>query len=145
MSTSREAITRERIQTIIQGVDGLNAERVVIGLKEIEITDEFFESLADDGIYVLIEPAEQTGFSFSTRLSEFDVEVLIYFGFPADEDYTFTAIEDAVYAGIRASIIEEENWTDAPFPHGIKTSKPELAFVKPIAGLYKMTLSFYAE
>jgi hypothetical protein len=142
MPTSREAITRERIQTIVQAVDGVADDDVVLGLKELDVSEEFFHELSAP--YVVIEPAEQTGFSMSERLSEFDVECLVYF--PLDEgDQTFTEQEDLIFAGIRKAIIEESNWTDAPYPKGIRISKPEVEFLNPIVGLYRIVLSFMGE
>ncbi len=139
---SREAITRARIQTIIQTVAGIAADDVVLGMKELDADEEFFQEL--ESAYCVIEPAEQTGFSMSERLSEFDVETLVYFPLE-DDDQTFTAQEDIVFAGIRKAITEESNWTDAPYPKGIRIGKPEVEFFNPIVGLYRITLSFMGD
>jgi hypothetical protein len=142
MAHSREAATRLRIQAIAQDVPGLNAQRIVLGLVDLADEDGFFRDLGTSDPFLVIHPAEQTAFSAGSRLSSFDVECLLYFGFPADQDYDFTAVEDIVFA-LRDALADDANWTDAPYPTGgLKISKPELAKLKPVVGLYRLTLSF---
>ena len=142
MANSREAATRLRIKAIGDNVAGLSAGRIVLGLVDLADEDGFFRDLGATDPYLVIHPAEQTAFSAGSRLSSFDVECLLYFGFPADQDFDFTAIEDIVFA-LRDALADDANWTDAPYPTGgIKISKPELARLKPVVGLYRITLSF---
>jgi hypothetical protein len=140
--TSREAATRLRIQAIAGEVNGLSAGRIALGLVDLADEEGFFRDLGVTDPYLVIHPAEQTSFSAASRLNGFDVECLLYFGFPADQDFDFTAIEDIVFA-LRDALCADEHWTDAPYPTGgIKISKPELAKLKPVVGLYRLTLSF---
>ena len=92
-----------------------------------------------------VMPAEMTGFSASSRLSEYTVDCLLYFGFPYDADYDFTAIENIAFA-VRNALVAPEAWTDAPYPTGgLTMSKPELLDLRPMVGLYRFALSFMGD
>jgi hypothetical protein len=145
-NTSREAKVRSQIQAILGGVSGLMAPRIVLGLKDEDPSDEFFQDIHINGYFVLIEPAEQQSFSVQEGIGTFDVDVKFFFPIPNKADFTFLNEEDVAYIGIRNALATFNNWTNCPTPHSISISKPEMILdTDSPAGKFLFKLSFIAD
>lgn len=115
MAASNWTLTRQRAKTILGTVDGLTANRIVIGLKDWKPSDEFLRDLPTAGPFVLIRPTQQGDYNLSMKQCESTVDVVLYYGYPDDADQDFTAVEDLV-ALMMAKLFDPALWTTGNRP-----------------------------
>lgn len=122
--------------------------RVYLGIDDLAANNSILSSLTS-GPYLSIGPALPSDFDSTTCYSRFDVDCELWFGAANDADYTFTDIEDFIFAnstGLRAKWLTISNYTSGegvPPARQITFSKPEMRTdLKPMIGVYRMTLRF---
>lgn len=144
MATSHEARCRLRVQTIIRTI--LDDERVVLGLDDLPANSDFFNNLSSAGQYALIMPASVSGFDFQARHYDIAIEVRLYFGMAADQDYSFTAIEDLFFGEVLQAVAARANYDGsdgvAPPTRDVEQDLQVGPELKPMAGFYSLTFHF---
>ncbi len=135
MSTSRAAIVRQRIKTILNGLSYLPTDRV-----------KLFEDLAETGYFVKIGPAVQTHYSHAENYSEFSIEVVFYFPIPSKADFDFLDVEDIAFHDIRNALGLSTNYSNSAPPKDIEVEGPETTLdISAPSGLYKFKLEFFGD
>lgn len=215
MATSKEALTRTRVQTIVAAISGTPVVTASLGLVDFAPSKEFLRTLGTtavthkaltgnvatltfaahkfvvgqrvrvalttpdatfDGIQTVtaitsttisytkvaanvasaaapgtvtagpclfIRPA-RTQFSMTTKTRNFVFDSELWFGFAANTDYTFTAIEDVLFDSVLPALVLETNYSDVGPPMEIQeVEEPELDLSQdPIVGKYRLTMNF---
>lgn len=95
------------------------------------------------GPCLFIRPA-RTQFSMTSRTRTFSFDCELVFGFAANADYTFAAIEDVLYSSVLPALVTEASYSDcAPPMEVLEISEPEIDQSQdPIVGKYRITMSF---
>jgi len=98
------------------------------------------------GPCLFIRPA-RTAFNMTNKNKNFRVDSELWFGFAANADYTFTAIEDVLFdptTGVLTALVNEDNYSDCAPPMEVQeVEEPELDTSQdPIVGKYRLTMSF---
>lgn len=143
MPSSKEGITRLRLQTITQAVSGITAARVKLGIFDQSPTAaDLFANLYTAGPYIVILPATMPALDGDSNLGSMSIIVRFYFGLAADVSNDFIDIEDIVYS-LRDALATVANYTDCNKPNFMTVRLPDIdANLKPIIGKYEFELSF---
>lgn len=142
MPNVEEVTTRLRLKTIADNVTSLDATRNVLGAVDIDADTDFLATMITEGPYLVIKPASMTEFTLNPVRNQFEIECELLFGFPADEDYTYVAIENIVFA-LRNAWALSDNYTDVSMPVTMTLSAPETRFdLSPVIGSYKFLMGF---
>lgn len=145
-NTSRAAIVRSQIKTILSGVSPLSANSIKLGIIDEKPNDEFFQDLADNGYFVKIGPAVQTHYSQAENYSEFKIEIVLYFPIPVKADFDFLAVEDLVFHDVRNALGLSTNYPNSAPAKDIEVEGPELMLDLAFpAGLFRFKTEFYGD
>lgn len=151
MSDCLQVLTRKKAQVIAQAVSGITNTRVKLGIVDDTSLSTFFSDMVNSGPYVVIEPAIDSDFEMQAQLGDFEVPVLLWFGWTANAAYDFTAIENIKIA-LRTALATASNWrpgngTDGAIPQHISVNELERRTDNPAGanvniGLYRFKLRF---
>lgn len=145
-NTSRAAIVRSQIKTILSGLSNLSANRIKLGIIDEKPNDEFFADLAENGYFVKIGPAVQAHYSYAENYSEFNIEVVFYFPIPAKQDFDFIAEENIAFHDIRNAMGQPDNFPTSAPAKNIEVEGPETTLdTDAPSGLYRFKLEFYGD
>lgn len=145
-NTSRIAIVRSQIQTFLGGLSGLSADRVKLGIIDQDPGDEFFQDLVSNGYFIKIGPGVQTHYSHAENVSEFNIEVVLYFPIPPKSDFDFLAVEDLAFHDIRNALGLSTNYPTSAPAKNIDIEGPEMILdIDSPSGLYRFKLEFYGD
>jgi hypothetical protein len=106
MATSNAAKTMLRIRQIIMDATGMPSTRVRVGMASMGDNKEFLALMVDQGPFIVIEPARQTGTEYHQNIKNFEIKLNLYYGYNADagDDFDYTAIID-LHSDITAAVL----------------------------------------
>lgn len=149
-TTNCVPLTREKIKSILTGITGggftLAGARIFLGVKDLDDNDEFYNDIVDDGPALVIAPAvwgdRIISMTTVNQPFEFNIDLLLYFGYVNNLDYDYTTIEDLVSNILKAlATTSNYNTAGAAMPErGISVSLDEEVNENPRIGLYTITL-----
>lgn len=83
------------LQTNSQSVPGMLADQILTGSVEFQATENFYQDVADNGYYFIIEqPSGES--DFFTFNSSFDITAFLFYPIPADQSYDWKPVNKQI-------------------------------------------------